>query len=101
MATRTVAKPITVTSGAGTGVVTLPSFSGYLLQVLSIIAPANAIYDWVLRDADGYALAGANGCQGDQTYYYSIPSLGPLSLTYLNANLDGTYSAKVGVDFKS
>ena len=99
-ASRTVAKAIVVAAGTGTGVVSLPSFSGYDLKVLSIDAPVGATYTWVLRDAEGYALAGANGATGDQTYYYSVPSLGPLSLTFTSAT-DGTYATKTGVDFKS
>lgn len=99
-ATRTVQKTITVAAGTGTGVIALPRFSGYDLKILCIDAPAAAVYTWVLRDAEGYSLAGANGVSGDQTYYYTIPSLGDLSLTFTAAT-DGTYATKTGVDFKS
>ncbi len=100
MATRTVEKSVTVASAAGNGVISLPQFSGYSLQILSIDAPPNATYTWILRDAQGYALAGAAGAVGDQTYYYNVPSLGPLSLTFSNAT-DGVYATKTGVEFKS
>lgn len=102
MTSRTAKKSVTVTAGAAvSGVIDLPQFSGYDLKVFCIDAPLNAVYSWVIRDAEGYALAGATNAGGDQTYYYSIPSLGPLSLTILAGATDGVYSTKTGVDFKS
>lgn len=102
MTSRTAKKSITVTGGAlVSGVIDLPQFSGYDLKILCIDAPAAAVYSWVLRDAEGYALAGATNANGDQTYYYSIPALGPLSLTILAGATDGVYATKTGVDFKS
>lgn len=102
MTSRTVQKSVTVAAGAlVSGVISLPQFSGYDLKIFCIDAPANAVYSWVLRDSDGYALAGATNAQGDQTYYYSIPALGPLSLTILAGATDGVYATKMGVDFKS
>ena len=101
MTSRTVQKTVTVAAGVGSGVIALPQFSGYDLKILCIDAPANAVYSWVLRDADGYALAGATNASGDQTYYYSIPSLGNLSISFLAGSTAGDYATKTGVDFKS
>ena len=100
MAVRTVAKTITVAAGTGTSVFDFPSFAGYLLKVVSIDAPVGSTYDWIIRDAQGYALGGGSGFTDDQTFYYDVPSLGPLSLTFSTA-VDGSYGVKVGVEFQA
>lgn len=97
MAVRTLAKTIVVAVNTGSAVFDFPSFSGYLLKNVSIDAPVGANYDWILRDAQGYALAGGTGLTDDQTFYYDVASLGPLSLS-LSAATAGSYAIKAGIE---
>lgn len=99
MPARTVAKAITVSGGTSpTTVFVFPSGSGYLIRLVALDAPNGATYTWLLRDAGGYALAGASAISGDQTYYYAVPAVGPLSLL-INSATDGAYAVEIGADF--
>lgn len=97
MAARTVTKTLTVAGGVASGSFDLPEFAGSTLRIIAIRAPASAVYTWILRNAQGFALAGAAAASGDQTYYYDIPSLGDLTLS-LSAATTGAYPIQLGVE---
>lgn len=94
---------VVVSGNTGTGVLTFPKISGVKVRTIAIDAPAGAIYDWVLKDGEGYSLTGEVAASGDETYYLDQPIAAPGfaatgSIVFANAS-NGTYNIKVWCEY--
>lgn len=89
---------VTVAGATGSSSFTLPNISGIRIKTIAIDAPAVATYDWVFKDADGYAMTGEVGAAGDETYYTNLPMGASGSIVFVNAT-NGTYSIQVWAEY--
>jgi hypothetical protein len=89
---------VTVTGNTGVGTYSFPNVSGVRVRTIAVDAPASASYDWLLKDGDGYAMAGEVGAQGDETYHVNLPMSLSGSITFVNAT-NGSYSVRVWVEY--
>ena len=86
---------IVVAGNTGSGTITIQPITGMALKIIMIDAPAAATYDWVMRDADNYAITGEVGASGDETYHLDAPVRTSVTITLTDAT-NGSYAIKIG-----
>lgn len=89
---------VVVAAGIGSGSFTFPQTSGIRIRTIAVDAPAAATYDWLLRDAGGYAMTGANAAAGDVTYSVSLPISASGVMSFVNAT-NGTYNIRIWAEY--
>ena len=85
---------LTVAGNTGTATISLQPITGMALRTIIIDAPVAATYDWIMRDADNYAITGETGASGDETYHLDVPVRNSVTITLVNAT-NGSYNIKI------
>lgn len=71
-------------------------FSAALLNVAAKVPTGtNPTFDWMILDADGFAVAGRAGLQGSTTTVETVPIYPRATMNVSNATSDGTYLFRV------
>lgn len=87
---------ITVSGGAGSAYITLPTHNGCKIRSVCIDAPnESAQYSYAILDYSGYAIGGKSGMIGDTTLSCDYPIRRTVQLLIQSASVDGTYSVRL------